>query len=179
MGRKISALLLIIISMLLVVSCGNKKNEYTRIIVSVHDGDTFTDSSKIKYRLFAVDTPETSSQYNNFQSTEGIEKIYAFEATTFTKKLILRKEVQIHLISTDIYGRSVARIIINGKDLSIELVKAGLARVAYIDVEPNSIYETNNFKYFINILNEQRKARINKMGFWSREKYFSTIFPKA
>ena len=171
--------LLILLPFIFLISCGAKSNTYRRKIISVHDGDTFTDEASTKYRLYGVDTPETSSQYNDFKSTEGIEKIYAIEATNFTKHLILNKIIQVIHITIDPYGRDVSRIMIGNKDLSMELIKAGLARVAYIDVIKDSIYETKDYDYFKKLLRCQYNARLEKKGFWLRENYFSTIFPKA
>lgn len=160
------------------LSCGKTNNEQ-QFIISVHDGDTFRDSQNNQYRLYGVDTPEMSNQFDSFKETTGIEQIYAYEATQLTRKLILGKRVDISIISVDKYSRRVAKIKIGNNDLALTLLSKGLARVAYIDVYPGSIYETSDYDYYQRLLKEQYKARSNKKGIWLHEKDFSLIFPKA
>ena len=161
------------------VSCGTNIKEYQIKIINVHDGDTFTDINNNKYRLFAIDTPEISDQYNDFKPTKGIEWMYAYESMLFVKNLILKKNVKIKIESYDKYNRKVARININNLDLGCQLVKEGFARVSYISINPNSIYKTNDYDYYKKILRLQRYAEKNKKGFWLHENIFSTIFPKS
>lgn len=162
------------------VSCSNSKSTIeNHIIVSVHDGDTFTDEVNNKYRLYAVDTPEISDQFNNFETTLGMEQIYAYEAKEFVERKMLHKNVQVIPISIDKYNRKVARIIIDGQDLSQLLVENGYARVAYINVIKGSPYETKNYDYYRKILECQKKAYDNERGFWKHKNKFHIIFPKA
>lgn len=119
------------------------------MISEVHDGDTFTDSNGIKYRLFGVDTPEVSNQYKAFEQTQGIEQIYAQNATLLTKNLIESKSIDIAEKTTDTYNRHVAKVEIGGKDLALELIKSGLARVAYFDVtNSKNPYFSNDYSYY-------------------------------
>lgn len=179
MLRKIIIIIFILFPIFL-ISCGrNESNNYYSNIISVHDGDTFTDSSNIKYRLYGVDTPEISNQFDGFQTTVGLEQIYAVEGRDFVRRLILHKNVHILVEANDPYNRKVARIEFNGKDLSNELVKNGLARVAYIDVNKSSPYFTDNYEYYKRLLINQKFAKDSKLGFWKHEKDFSLIFPKA
>ncbi|MCK5866876.1 MAG: thermonuclease family protein [Mycoplasmataceae bacterium] len=146
---------------------------------SVHDGDTFKDTKGRRYRLFGVDTPEVSDQYHGFAPTDGIEGIYGTEATILARKLILHKTVKVNTITTDPYGRVVAIISINGIDLASELLKNGLARIAYLDVKRGSRYYTNKFLYYRRLLELQHTAYIEGVGLWKHKDLFKQIFPKS
>ncbi len=162
-----------------IVSCSssNKVNEV--FISSVHDGDTFTDSTSVIYRLFGVDTPEVSNQYKSFVPTEGLEAIYGAKATKFTKGLIENRNVVANIKKIDLYDRSVASIRIGNLDLAIELLKHGLARIAYISLKPNSIYFTEDHKYYKQLLNAQHEAYEKHIGVWADLSKFKIIFPKS
>lgn len=153
--------------------------DYIEIITNVHDGDTFTDSHHNIYRLYGVDTPEVSNQYNGFQETTGLEAQYGIAAKLLVEKMILRQRISIHTITMDRYKRIVASVNIGEKDLAIELVSHGLARVAYIDVKANSPYATSNYSYYKLLLKAQYHAFQLKLGFWAQEKRMQEIFPKA
>lgn len=85
--------------------------------VSVTDGDTIgvmKDGKEVKIRIDGVDCPELGQDFGN-------------KAKKFTSELVYDKDVEIRVKELDKYGRSVARVLVNGRDLSLELVKAGLA----------------------------------------------------
>ena len=170
---------LIIFIPIFLISCGHKIDNEIQYITSVHDGDTFTDSQNHQYRLFGVDTPETSSQFNGFETTTGIEKLYAIKATKHTINLIMGKNVNVTVISEDQYGRRVALISIGDIDLGLSLVAAGFARVAYISVKKYDTYYTNKFDYYKQLLKAQRYAYDHKFGFWKEINKFKLIFPKS
>jgi len=85
--------------------------------VGVTDGDTINvlkDGKEIQIRLDGIDCPEKGQDFGS-------------KAKRFTSNLVFGKNVEIYQKDIDKYGRTVARIIVNGKDVSLELVKAGLA----------------------------------------------------
>lgn len=172
--------ILTIFSSLALTACSNHKtkDEFT-IIADVHDGDTFTTKENIKIRLFGVDTPESNNQYNDFASTDGLESIYANKAREYVEELINNKRVQLLKITEDRYHRTVARILFNNKDLGIELLNHGLARVAYISVNKKSPFYTSDFIYYQKLLDAQYYAHSHNLGFWKYKDEFKTIFPKA
>lgn len=132
-------------------------------LVSVIDGDTI----KIKYnganenvRFLLVDTPETNHPKLG-------EQPFGQEAKNFTKQL-LKGQDTVHLefdVSyRDKYNRLLAYIYTSdGKSVQEELLKAGLARVAYI-YAPN----TKHVDWFEAI---QKKAQQQAIGIWSVENY--------
>ncbi len=91
--------------------------DFTAKCVGVTDGDTITvlvGLEQMKIRLEGIDTPETGQDF-------------ATRAKQFTSGLVFGKHVHILPKEKDRYGRLVARVQVEGKDVSLELVKAGLA----------------------------------------------------
>ncbi len=85
--------------------------------IGVSDGDTIVvlrDRSSIKVRLEGIDCPERGQDFGH-------------KAKQFTSRLVFGKTVKIDAIGQDRYGRIVARVVVDGKDVSVELLKLGLA----------------------------------------------------
>ena len=85
--------------------------------VGVSDGDTISImeyGKAIKIRLEGIDCPELGQDFGT-------------RARRLTSEIVFGKIVEAKEYNRDAYGRIVARIYIDGKDLSLELVKAGLA----------------------------------------------------
>ncbi|MSO61013.1 MAG: hypothetical protein EXQ50_02800 [Acidobacteria bacterium] len=88
-------------------------------VVGVVDGDTLDivrahTKRKIRIRLDGVDSPETGEPFS--QQAKNFSRVSAFDRNVS----VVGKDV-------DRYGRLVARIQAEGKDLSVEVVAAGLA----------------------------------------------------
>jgi endonuclease YncB( thermonuclease family) len=95
------------------VSAGN----FSGKCVGVSDGDTMTvlkSGRAVKIRLEGIDCPELGQDFGT-------------RARRFTSKVVFGKIVDIKEYNQDDYGRTVARVYVNGQDLCLELVKAGLA----------------------------------------------------
>ena len=96
--------------------------EETATCIKVVDGDTlYLDNGK-KVRLVGVNTPE-----------RGVEGYIA--SKNFVQKLCLNKKIGINIDDskpTDKYGRTLAVVIVDGKNLNEILLKEGLAEVMYI-----------------------------------------------
>lgn len=83
----------------------------------VTDGDTIKvlqADSTITVRLEGIDCPEFGDAFSA-------------EAKAFTSRLVLEKVVALRAKESDRYGRLVARVLVDGQDVSVELVRAGLA----------------------------------------------------
>ncbi len=96
----------------------NKKNV---IIESCYDGDTCTTREGEKIRLACIDTAELrgpKAQPNKGQA-----------ARDYLNNLIAGKEVFIKRITKDRYGRTVAELSINGKNIQKTMVKSGYANI--------------------------------------------------
>lgn len=82
-----------------------RRERVTRII----DGDTFMTASRIKpVRLAGYNAPEKG------------QRGYA-SRTHALRRLIKGEKVEIHTITRDVYGRSVAKVIFKGKSINREL----------------------------------------------------------
>ena len=88
-------------------------------VTSVTDGDSVRirldgTSHTIPVRLEGIDAPETGEPFSN-------------QARNAARVLMFDKNVQVMARDVDNYDRLVARVIVAGKDASLELLQAGLA----------------------------------------------------
>lgn len=92
---------------------------FTAQCLFVIDGDTMEvskDGGRIRIRLEGIDCPEK-------------EEPFVQEAKAFATRMAAGKTVTVIEKEQDPYGRTVARVCLDdGRDLSVELLKAGLAR---------------------------------------------------
>lgn len=94
--------------------------EFTGRVVTVHDADTISvkpegeDEYARKVQLNEIDCPEFGQPYGR-------------EATNFVRELLSGKDVTVKSSDTDRYGRYLGTVIYQDKDVSVELLKAGLA----------------------------------------------------
>ncbi len=113
--------------------------------VSIADGDTISvmkDGKEVKIRIDGIDCPEATQDFGA-------------KAKEFTADLVFGKEVQVDIVDVDHYGRFVGRVFVDGKDLSVELVKAGLAW-HYVQYSTDTV-----------LANAEKTARAAKIGLWS------------
>jgi len=91
--------------------------DFSGVCVRVLDGDSIivaTSGDRLEVRLDGIDAPEHGQEYGE-------------EAKHATKNLVLGKKVTGEFKAIDKYGRTVARIFVDGADLSLMLVRAGAA----------------------------------------------------
>lgn len=106
-------------------------SEEKSVCTHVVDGDTIYLSNGKKVRLVGVNTPEKG--VNGCQASKN-----------FVSKLCLNKEVGINIDDRkyrDKYGRTLAIVIVDGKNLNEMLLKEGLAEVMYIPPSEFSPYK--------------------------------------
>ena len=109
--------------------CHNKnsqkdKPEFNKKIViidSCYDGDTCTTSKGEKIRLACIDTVELKGP--------KAQPIKAKAARDYLNKLVAGKEVSIKRITKDKYGRTVAELSINGKNIQQIMFNSGYAKI--------------------------------------------------
>ena len=90
---------------------------YASKCVGVTDGDTVSvmkAGKAVKIRFEGIDRPERGQDFGA-------------KAKQFTSARVFGKEVEVREFYPDRYGRMVARVLVDGQDVSLELVKAGLA----------------------------------------------------
>lgn len=87
-------------------------------VVSVHDGDTLAalDADKVqhKVRLAGIDAPEVGQPFGT-KAREGLAA------------MTMGKAVAVHVTDRDRYGRTVARIEVEGQDVNKAMVAGGMA----------------------------------------------------
>jgi endonuclease YncB( thermonuclease family) len=87
-------------------------------VVGISDGDTVTilDSAKTQYkiRLSGIDAPEKSPPFWN-RSKEHLSA------------LVFAKNIEVDWVKKDKYGRTIGKVIVNGRDANLEQLRAGLA----------------------------------------------------
>lgn len=106
------------------------------------DGDTiqvFRNGSKVRVRLENIDAPEMSQGTAGRESRERL-------------RYLLRGDIEIRPRKKDRYGRLVAQVIADGKDLSLEMVSSGHA------------FASPYAGRFSRIARLSRKARRKKFG---------------
>jgi endonuclease YncB( thermonuclease family)/methylphosphotriester-DNA--protein-cysteine methyltransferase len=87
-------------------------------VINVHDGDTVTvldkNNQKFHIRLQGIDAPELKQEFGSVSQQN-------------LSRLVLGKQVTIFWTKVDKYRRTVGTIKLDGQDMNIEQVKAGLA----------------------------------------------------
>jgi micrococcal nuclease len=89
----------------------------------VVDGDTIKAPFGPTYRILGYDTPETHL------AKCDAERELGFAAKAKLEELLRRGEVRVlESGKTDRYGRSLAKVTVNGEDLARVMIREGLAR---------------------------------------------------
>jgi len=132
-------------------------------VTRVYDGDTIKAKGHditIKVRLVGIDTPETRKK----KKSRG--QPYSQHTKKYLAGLILNNIVDIRGYGLDRYNRILGVIYLNGKNINLEMVKAGLAEV-YRGRLPRGFDSTP-------YLRAEAKAKEAKKGMWSQGyKYIS------
>jgi micrococcal nuclease len=118
---------------------------FTGRCVGVSDGDTISvmkAGKAMKIRLEGIDCPELGQDFGT-------------RAKQFTSALVFGRDVQVKKYYPDEYSRMVARVSVGGQDVSLELIRAGLA--------------WHYKKYSSNraLAEAEDRARKAKQGLWS------------
>ena len=126
-------------------------------VVRVYDGDTIKAVGydiEIKVRLVGIDAPETS------KGKRKPGQPFGRKAEKHLAALVLNKIVDIKGYGSDRYGRILAEIYIDDKNINLEMVKIGYAEV-YSGRPPRGLY-----------MNEYNKAEVwarnSGQGIWSQ-----------
>jgi len=120
------------------------KEKVKRVI----DGDTIELANGQIVRFVGVNAPDSGQPYEE-------------DATAANIKLVQGKTVtfEYDAYTSDRFGRVLAYVIVDGKNVSIELARQGLAKV--------TIYEDRRkLKYQDELLKAQEEAKQKKVGVW-------------
>ena len=157
--RALKSLFLIIVILILPGTVYSGQFECTRVT----DGDTITvtqNGFKSTIRLVGIDAPEKS--HGKHQPGQPFSQA----STKYLASLVLNKDVDIKSYGTDRYGRTLGVVYCNGRNVNLDMVKAGLAEVYRGKPAPgfdNAPYEK-----------AENEARMAGIGMWSLgDKYVS------
>jgi endonuclease YncB( thermonuclease family) len=120
-------------------------------VIRVSDGDTIAvldkDNKTHKIRFAGIDAPESKQTYGQ-ASKENLSK------------MVFGKQVRVTWEKVDKYGRTVGKVFVDGKDVNIEQIKAGLAwhYKKYADEQPAEDRVT--------YAKAEEEARTAKRGLW-------------
>lgn len=128
--------------------CQAERPFFNAQVIRIIDGDTLEIQKEMKsrrVRIWGIDTPEW-------------DQPYASQAHQVTQGLLVGREVQIVPMDYDVYGRLVAMIIVDKKNISEELIRSGLAWV-HIFYCKEPICDTWQ--------SLQERARSQRLGLWN------------
>ncbi len=87
-------------------------------VVGITDGDTLTllvdERRQVKIRLMGIDAPESRQPFGQV-------------AKRVLSDLAFQKSAMVQFEKQDRYGRVIGKVLVDGVDLNLEMVKAGLA----------------------------------------------------
>lgn len=133
-----------------------ENNEVTKlpkkaIVKKVIDGDTVELNNGLVLRYVGITAPETG---------EPFEK----ESTLANKQLVEGKEITLEYdnYKSDKFGRILAYAIVDGKNISIELARKGMAELVIYQKRRPFIHQDK-------LLEVQEIAKKNKLGIWSNK----------
>jgi micrococcal nuclease len=97
------------------------------MVERVADGDTLTvitsNQTKLRIRMLGIDAPETPKG-NKFPGQP-----YGQDAEAYLKQLVEGKRVTVEIYQVDRYQRLLSTIFLNGQDINLAMIEAGLAEV--------------------------------------------------
>ncbi len=118
------------------------------VVKRVIDGDTVELFNGLILRYVGMTAPETG-------------ELFEKEATELNRELVEGKEIKLEYdnYKSDNFGRILAYPIINNKNISVELVRKGMAELV--------IYQKRKpFIYQVQLLEAQEQAKQKKLGIW-------------
>ncbi len=145
MKKILDAILISSLTLILCISNLSANEIFEATVTKVSDGDTIwvkKNKEIIKIRLGEIDAPELSQEYGK-------------KSKNYLEKLILNKKIIVNSTIKDKYGRTIAVIFFNDKNINKEMVQNGLAWVYDRYVIDKSFYDAQN------------EAKAKKINIWS------------
>ena len=118
---------------------------FTAKVVAIHDGDTISvlrGRETVRLRLEGIDTPELGQAFGR-------------AAKQFTAELAFGREATVTTHYRDTFDRPVARVRLGGEDLSLALVRAGMA------------WHFTRYSSDRELATAEREARAARRGLWA------------
>ena len=133
--------------------------DFNAQVVRIVDGDTIQviDSNGIKFkiRLLGVDTPELKQRFG-YESSLSLKKIIDGKSV-----IIISKPEKNKPYTLGRYKRIIGKIILNGKDINLEMVQKGMAWHYKKYIKSQNVEDRQSYN------NAEQDARLNKIGLWS------------
>jgi len=127
------------------VPLSNERRQLLLRVVGVHDGDTITglDENNVqhKIRLDAIDAPELGQPFGQAAKKALSGKVFG-------------KNVLVIVKTRDKYGRTVGHVLVEGRDVNLELLEEGMAW-------HYEKYDSNN-----RLTEAEKAARTGRLGLW-------------
>ncbi len=132
-------------------------------VIRVYSGDAIKvedPNSIVKIRLAGIDAPETGADFD----TSG--QPFSEESRVYLSELLFRKTADVVSYGYDIENRIIGVVFLEGKNVNLEMIEAGLAEVYPGKTPPG--FDMTPFRQ------AEKAARMAKKGIWSLgEKYVS------
>lgn len=131
------------------------------IVTKVVDGDTIhvVDNlgTKVKVRLYGIDAPETEKKNRSTGKVTKAGMLFGEEAFQALQTKVTARQVKLDVMAVDRYGRTVAVVKLENRDINHEMVTDGWAWAykQYLDRPHASIY-----------IGAEEEARLAKRGLW-------------
>ena len=98
-------------------------------IASVHDGDSIRLCDGERIRIANIDAPEMPGSPKCQRGRNGwCDYRLSVQSRDALQALLVSGPVKIDRQGTDAYGRTLARVSVNGRDVGLYLISLGLAR---------------------------------------------------
>lgn len=111
-------LILSLLVLLPFFECTAQTRTFQGKVIRIADGDTFTvlldDKTQVKIRVFGIDAPESGQAFGQKSRQWLADRIFG-------------KVVTLEEDSLDKYGRSLSKVFLEGTDVGLESIKAGMA----------------------------------------------------
>lgn len=125
----------------------------TGTVASVHDGDTLTlqtGAEQKKIRLAGIDAPE-------------LKQTFGPESRDALRLSVLNQSVTVDTNKQDRYGRAVGKVLLNGEDVNLKQVSAGLAWVYTEYIKELSVEDRQQYRAAETAANDAHR------GLWQDE----------
>ena len=133
--------------------------DFNAQVVRIVDGDTIQviDSNGVnfKIRLLGIDTPELKQRFG-YESSLSLKKIIDGKSV-----IIISKPEKNKPYTLGRYKRIIGKIILNGKDINLEMVQKGMAWHYKKYIKSQNVEDRQSYN------NAEQDARLNKIGLWS------------
>lgn len=129
------------------------------VVVKVVDGDTITVDSggtKVKVRLYGIDTPETEKIDRKTGVVTKPGQPYGEEALRALTDKVSKQSVRLEVMAIDKYRRTVSLVWLGDREINREMVAEGWAWAYRKYLDPPDAY----------FLDDEDKARSEKRGIW-------------